>query len=195
MADLDIIDLTEAQVALRVTNPELEPEVQALVSGLSEKIDDWCGPVVAREVDVTLSGPYSGPLLLTTTPVLEVVTVTETTGTSPVELTADDWQLDAQGHYVRLFRRSGGIDSSWVVGSRNIAVTVNAGRFADTESVSAGWKSSFVKVLRAKWQAEAPAWAKSPNMPTGDDPYDPPYDEDALIRATFSRHLLPPGIA
>lgn len=193
----DILSLDEAQEALRSFSSTNEDLVAALNSSVAGQIDDLCGPVVAREVVVTLSGAYSGPLLVTTTPVISVDEVVTIDGTTETTLTADDWQLDNQGHYVRLFRRSGGYDTTWTAGARNVRVTLTAGRFATTADVDAKWKGLAASILRAQWQQEAAAWQQRPQA----------FDEyenggltayvsvEDMIRRRLPHEMLPPGVA
>lgn len=196
MAELDILTLEEAQAVAKTFSATNAPDLEAMVTGLSAWVDKLCGPVVAREVEVVLSGPYSGPLLLTTTPVISVDEVIETNGTTPTTLDVGDYQLDAQGHFVRLYRRTGGLDSHWITGNRNIAVTVTAGRYETTEDVGYDWKERFRSVLSAKWSWESAAWQRNRGeMPSDDGGFPATFDAESVIRSLFSSELLPPGIA
>jgi hypothetical protein len=194
LATLDLLDPLDALATLGMTESSKNSDrVAGMVTGISLHIDKLCGPVVARETVATLSGPYSGPLLLTTTPVYEITEVVETSGVTPTTLTDDDWQLEASGHYARLFRRSGGYDSIWIAGARNVEVTYLAGRFESTATVDEYWKSGARNILVQRWQREASQWQRNP---TGDEYLpDGPFDVLAAIRATFPYDLLPPGIA
>lgn len=196
MAELDIISLEEGQAAVKAFSATNAPDLEATITGISGAIDEACGAVVAREVTELVSGPYSGGLLLTSTPVLEVTGVVETSGVTPATLDEADWNLEADGHYARLFRLSGGYDSTWVRGRRNIAVTLMSGRFESTADVSYRWREGFKSVLIAKWQWEAPMWARNRGeMQTDDGGFPVPFNLDAAIRAAFPLDVLPPGIA
>lgn len=195
MATNDILTLAEARLAVRVPTGQAT-ELEAMVTGLSTMVDDLCGPVVARAVTEVVSGPYSGPILLTSTPVLSITSVVEHVGTTNTTLDADDYQLETSGHLARLFARSAGYDTTWTRGSRNYTVTLSSGRYANTTAVGYSWKERFRSLLAAKWQYESAAWQRN----RGDFPTDELgapmwFDAEARIRELFASDLLPPGIA
>ncbi|MCA1569789.1 MAG: hypothetical protein LC798_05590 [Chloroflexi bacterium] len=198
MAVLDILTLPEAQRAVNVLGDlgSVEDDLVAMVSGVSEQIDNLCGPVVARAVTETYRGGCSS-ILFRTTPVLSVTSVVETTGVTPATLVAADYLLENQGHYAVLHRRSAGYASFWAAGDFNVAVTFQAGRFATTAAVSAGWKQVAASILKAQWQQESGAWSQRPDA---FDTYEngevtPFVSVGDMLRRRLPYELLPPGVA
>lgn len=195
MAALDIITEAEARAAIRLPTGQTT-EIQAMVSGLSAWVDQLCGPVVARSVTEVVSGPYSGPVLLTSTPVISITSVVEHVGSTNTTIDTGDYELASTGHYARLFRLSGGYDSAWTAGSRNFTVTLSSGRYANTAAVGYDWKERFRSLLIEKWQYESATWQRNRGEFAADEFGNPVgFDAEARIRQLFASDLLPPGMA
>lgn len=148
--------------------------VDMWVPAVSRRIDDLCGPVVARTITEELHDGGVRKIWLHHTPIYAVTSVTEYDDTAAVTLTAetnaakpsDAYLADGPGRYDRyLLRRSDNADAMFESGRRNVVVTYEAGRFADTASVDAKFKLAAASILRRLWSREAGAWAR------GGDPF------------------------
>jgi hypothetical protein len=193
VATLDLLDIDDALDAVNLrSDSQNTSKVASMVTGISQHIDKLCGPVVQRSVTETYAG-NRGSLLLRTTPAASITEVTETTGTTPEVLVADDYLLESIGHLAYLHRRTSGYETVWADGPfQNVSVTYVAGRFASTATVDEYWKAGARSILVQRWQREASQWSRNPN---GDEYLpDGPFDVLAAIRATFPYDLLPPGI-
>lgn len=191
----DILTLAEARLAVRIPTGQTS-ELEAMITGLSTMVDDLCGPVVTRAVTEVVSGPYSGPILLMSTPVVSITSVVEHVGTTNTTLAADTYQLDADGHLARLFARSAGYDITWTSGARNYTVTLSSGRYANTAAVGYSWKERFRSLLAAKWQFESATWQRNrDDFPVDELGGVSTFNAEARIRELFASDLLPPGMA
>lgn len=191
---LDILTITEAREAINVATGHAS-ELERMITGVSRRIDDLCGPVVVRTVTDELHDA-NGPLLFPKLwPVFSVTTVTEYQSGTGTVITAE--AIDTAGGYLlengRLVRRSGWVTSTW---RGRISVTYVAGRYATTAAVDPKFKLAAAAILRRLWVREAGAWAR------GTDPFldagaGPGFFKavDPMVREFLGTELLPPTVA
>lgn len=168
---LDLLSLSEAKTAINLSGSGHDTQLAQFITAVSRRIDDLCGPVVVREVTSEAYDGGCSTIWLRSTPVDTVGTVVEYRGTSGTTLTAatvtnqpsSAYLLDVRGHYAALRRRSGNGDSTFASGRRNIVVTYDAGRYANTAAVDAKFKMAAGSILRRLWNREAGAWARGGN--------------------------------
>lgn len=202
-ADTDILTPQEARAAANVNSDPLADELAIFVSGLSEAIDDACGPIVQREMTERFDHPCRGPLLLSRTPVLEVVSVTEVNGPTSTALLPEQpgedppvypsssWRLHANRHHAELYHRSGGYDAWWT--GYPVEVTTISGRCDSTATAPRRFKDTALQILAIEWPLYAARWARSQDF-TDDIEAPGGFDRDAFIRSKLVRDLLPSGI-
>ena len=170
MAELtDIISEAEALEAVNASDlGDHNPELMRRVTAVSQAIDAYCGPVVARTVTEVHDGGESS-VWLREYPVLTVTTVTEFDGTTQTVLTNESvfgtvggsvgYVLHSDGS--RIERRSGGTAYRFTTGQ--VQVVYQAGRFATTADVDELFKEAASDILRRVWKREGSAWAYSPD--------------------------------
>lgn len=170
MAATDILTPAEGEAAINASGGvgDHTAELARRISAVSQAIDAYCGPVVARTVTEIHRDP--GATIFLAEPALSITSVTEFDGTSSSVLTnesvfgtvggASGFVLSADGG--RIERRSGGVAYRFTTG--DVQVIYQAGRFADTESVSARFKEAASDILRRVWKREGSAWAYSPDF-------------------------------
>jgi len=149
MAATDLLTIQEARSALRfgVTDVELEPELERLISSTSQLFDDYFGAMVARTVTAELHDtPRAGrPVRLRVRPAYSITTVT-VDGTA---VASSGYTVGAGGDGNLLYRLTASQYSSWqAVQAQGISVTYDAGRYADTASVPAKVKDAALLQLR-----------------------------------------------
>lgn len=145
MADpLDVITEAQAFEALKGLRGSGDAmRVAGLVTAVSRRLDDACGPIVQRAV-VETRHPAGGTVFLSGRPVGGVVTsVTETWSADPPEtVAATEYVVEPDG---RLSRWAG----YW--GSR-VSVTYTAGRFATTADVEEPFVTAAGMLLQHLWR-------------------------------------------
>ena len=195
MAATDILDDTEALAAINSSDAgDHFPELARRVSAISQAIDAYCGPVVARTVTEVHDTDRASTLWLRQAPVLTITSVTEFDGTTQTVLTDEStfgtvggstgYVLDADRYSIG--RRSGGLAYPFSTGQ--VQVVYQAGRFADTASVSARFKEAASDVLRRVWKREGSSWAYSPDFYANTD-------EGATVTASGFFRAVEPMIA
>lgn len=159
--DTDLLTLDEAKLWVNLSDSRVgqEDRVEAWVSGISDALDDWAGPIVARTVteDHYVSGRHS--LTLRETPIYSVTSVNEyqsgvaTLLTAETPTVAGTYLLD--GYIVRR-------QEQWNPSSFNghVRVVFQAGRYASTEDVGGKYKTAAGMALQRLWSQYAPAWAR-----------------------------------
>lgn len=206
MAVLDLITLGEAKATLNISSAELEhdEEIARFVSAVSERIDDLCGPVVARSVtELHDGGGYA--LRPRSTPVSAVTTLTEYAHTTPTVLTAetnaskpaDGYLLvDEWVHNVRIIRRSAGSDSYFATGRRNVELVFSSGRAATTADVPDHFKMAAALTLQHMWRPAAGAWTQSMQFDDG-RPSSPvaAWMVPKAVKELLADELRPAGVA
>lgn len=203
MADKDLLTLDEARTAVNLADNGQDTQLQLFLTGLSSRVDKLCGPVVSRAVSDELHDGGKPRIWFDFTPVFTVSTITEyrhTTATvlsaeSNVSKPADGYLLDNAGVVYYAWRRSGGADTTFPTGRRNIAVTYNAGRYADTGSVDEQFKVAAAAILRRVWKREQAIWAQRPGWSADLDNPAPTMGFfkafDPMIRELLADQLLP----
>jgi len=160
MATNDLVTLTETKQSLRLTTTnESDSLLTAWITAVSTRVDELCGPVVARTVtDELHDGGYwwIAPKLA---PVYSVTTLTEydTSGTSR-SLTAEDYDTKPTDGYLvdgdLIRRRGSGGDALFEPGRRNVRLTYQAGRVANTAAVPEQIKRGVLMILAHMWREE-----------------------------------------
>lgn len=106
-----------------------------LVTAVSERIDQMCGPVINRAVTERHNGGHPS-LVLADYPIVAVTSITEWAGTTETVLAAETDLVKPASGYLHdpdtgiVYRRSGGADACFPIGRRNIEVVYTAGRGA-----------------------------------------------------------------
>jgi len=162
MADTnDVITLAEAKSRLGIPTADTNHDVSiaSVVSGVSGQLDRLVGPVVTRTVTSEAHDGGRKLVGLAYRPVDSVTTVTEYDGVTSTSLTeqtagtapSDGFSVDAGGVIRRL---STGSDDTFPAGRNNVVVTYEAGRYADTASVTSKFKEACLLMLRNVWTSE-----------------------------------------
>jgi hypothetical protein len=162
VGDTDIITLGEAKTELNITTNDTDPVLERWITAVSGLIDSLCGPVVIRTVTDEAHNGGGTILFLRQHPVSEITTVTEYASGTATVLTAESPTV--AGTY--LFNPTLGTvsrRSSWnnyPFGASGVLVTYEAGRYADTASVDARFKTAALAILRRFWARETPSWVR-----------------------------------
>lgn len=190
MATLDVLTQAEAFEALKgLQGGSDDVRVAALVSAISKRLDQACGPIVARTVNETFR-EGSGTLFLKGRPFAGTATVTEAWhNETPVAVAAADYLLEDDGVSGRLSRWAG----YW--GSR-VTVSYSAGRFATTDAVEEPFTTAAGLLLQHFWR---PAYGG------GSETFGPPpgvlgtgiasFGFPDVVRDLLTGELLPPAVA
>ena len=213
MADdpLALLDRIEAYEAINDTttaaaaDSERDDEFIGIwVPAISRRIDELCGPVVKRTITDERHDGGRHVIRLRHVPISSVTTVTEYDGTAATvlaeetnETKPDDAYLVDGGRYDRdLRRRSGESDVNFAVGRRNVEVTYEAGRYADTASVDPKFKMTAAAILRRLWSREAGAWAAGgdPFAEAGQGQVRFHKTVDPMVREFLADELRPPAV-
>lgn len=169
---LDVLTAAEARAAVGKDGiDEDEGLLAQMTTGVSRSLDRAVGPVVQRVVTGELHDGGSSTVQLALYPVSTLTLVTEHTSGVAAALTVETPTTMPNGYLAEpyrpdpallsglLVRRSGGSDTSWAGGRRNVKVTYVAGRSADTASVDARFKHAARIWLQYMWRAEEPSVA------------------------------------
>lgn len=167
MADaLDVLSIAEARTAVSLGSDTSKDTPLALaVTAVSRQVDELCGPVVKRTVTSELHDGGEAVIRLRRLPAHTITTVTEYLNTSATVLTAETNAAKATGNYLHdgtlttlnsgtIRRRSNGTDIPFPCGRRNIEVTYDSGRSADTAAVDPKFKQAAAMMLRNIWVSE-----------------------------------------
>lgn len=187
MAATDILTEAEAQAAINVIDAGANTNTLALaISAVSQAIDAYCGPVVARTVTEVHHG-NAGAIWPYQAPVLSVTSVTEFDGTTSTVLTDESafgTAYTSTGFALtdgyRIDRRSGGVSFRF---TGQVEVVYQAGRFATTADVTSLWKYAASAILSRLWKREGSAWAHSPDFYAATD--------EAAAGSSFFRAVEP----
>lgn len=143
MSASDLVTLDEARSALGLGRGDTaqNPAISRLIGSATELIEAHMGYGVQREVVETSDGGQYR-LQLQAWPVVSITSVT-VDGTA---VTTEDWviSLPNYGEVVGNLHRPSG--------PQEMVITYQAGRFADTASVSDLWKEGCMIQLRHQWQ-------------------------------------------
>jgi hypothetical protein len=150
--DLLAFDDAKEVVARAPSSTVDDGEIRAMVTAISERLDQACGPIVRRTVTGEVHDGGLGYIRLRLEPVASITTLTEyTTAGVGTVLTAEDF--DTAGTYAlrpwyvadppglwqgKVLRRTTGRGCAWFPrGLNNVVATYEAGRYVDTAAVAA----------------------------------------------------------
>ena len=197
MATLDVLTEAQAFEALKGLRDADRPRLLGLVTAVSLRLDEACGPIVARSVTETFRGE-SGPLFLQGRPYVDAAAsppipapvITEAwSNETPVPLLAAEFLIEDDGVAGRVTRWSG----YW--GNR-VSVTYTAGRFASTATVTEPFISAAGTLLQHWWR---------PGYGGGSETFGPPpgvlgtgiasFGFPNAVADMLAGELLPPVVA
>lgn len=194
MADLDVISLDEAMTAITMTGSGAKhgEQVSLFVSGISERMDALCGPIVIREIEgeIHYPDPY-GNIALRTPYVIEVTSLTEYVAGTGTELDAETLTVEG-GFLLRnglVGRRSAFGVSAWQGAA--VSVSYTAGRYETTAEVGARFKLAAEQIIARMWPQYAAAWSRGGVLDSPED--GPAYFRsfDPVLREILEDQLLP----
>ncbi len=204
---LDVLTLDEAKDGINfdASTDTHDDELGRIVTAVSRRLDDACGPIVARERTELHDGgdPFIRPRK---TPVSAVTTLKEYVDTTATTLTeetnaskpADGYLLDdVSTHNVKIIRRSGNSDHRFPSGRRNVELVYDAGRAENTAAVDPVFKQAAALILSHIWKPNAGAWASNIDPFEGHDQIPPgvAWKLPPSALDLLDDELLPPGVA
>ena len=206
MATNDLLTIAEARTAVNVPSAAMDTELQLYLTGISDRIDALCGPVVARTVTAERHDGGTGHVLPRVVPVYSVTTVTEyedgvaqvLTAETITSRPADAYMLDTTLKFRPLIRRrESGTDTTYPADRLNVSLTYSAGRVADTASVDERFKVTAAAILRRLWKREQSMWARTASY--GDEGGEGRSEGffkavDPMIREFLADEVLPPSV-
>jgi len=155
MADTnDLVSLTEAKLALNITDTNSDTQLGWTITAVSQLLDENCGPIVKRSVTsvATLNaGTYDigGPV----DSVLSVGVFDGTTTTTLVESSTNGYSLARRtagtGLYDGTLTRTDGLAFTGVV-----TVVATQGRYTSTAAVHSKFKLAAIDTIRNLWRAD-----------------------------------------
>ena len=201
MADTDILTVEDARTAINMPGGQHDSILQQLVTGISLRMDALCGPIVQRTVTAERHNGGCVFVAPRKVPVASITSVTEYISGTGTALTAETISTaptsaylldDTLRFYPKIYRRDGGADVLFAAGRMNIAVTYEAGRYADTASVPENFKETARQILRRLWKREQNAWARVSNF-DGDEGAPAAFFKayDPVIKESLGDELLP----
>lgn len=157
----DLLTLAEAKAAISQENDfvDANEKLRGLISTVSERLDDACGPIVHR----TLSEQHDGgkhTIWLKESPVASITSCMEYSGTTPTVLTVQTNLVHPTNAILltkthgTISRLSSGHPTYFATGSQNIEIVYVAGRFEKTEKVSDKFKDAAKLFLNHLWAIE-----------------------------------------
>ena len=147
---LDVLTLDEARQAINVTaSTDHDADLAVMVTAVSRVLDAECGCVVERAVSGEVHDGSSGAVVTGLWPVSQFTTVTPTTV----------YDAEPFDRGAGLF--SGRIEGAFPTTRWGVTVDYIAGRYPDTATVDARWKTVAASILRRLWKREAGTWAQS----------------------------------
>lgn len=169
MADLDVVDLDEAQAFLGRKGAAGADRLALYITSVSRRLDQACGAIVQRAVTAELHDG-GDPDIRLRHPAAAFTSVTEYQFSVPFTIlhetpgTIPDFGYYAEPHDPDptlfsgvLRRRQGGFPLHWYPGIGNVSVTYTAGRYADTGSVDSLFKEAALVMLRNLAGADEPS--------------------------------------
>lgn len=186
-ATLDLLTVAEGYTAIQdrtsasAGTGSNDQQLQRWIAALSKRVDDLCGPVVARtvtaeEVLPPHRGTFGCRIRLRKRPVFSITSIVEYTGTAgqtltaenfPGGVTANDYKLIDSGTAGLVERRNNATPWPFASGSPwgRVLVTYKPGRYASTELVAEHWKAAASAILLRLHKRDGGAWA------AGGDPF------------------------
>lgn len=159
MATLDVLSETEARRAVKVADSSYDDRLSSLVTAVSTRFDELCGPIVQRTVTAERHDGGCTTIFPRMAPVAAWTTVTEYQGTTATTLTAESpGSAPANGYLWQsttgeLVRRSSGYPALFA--STFVVLTYTAGRFATTGAVESRFKEAVSITLAHIWRTES----------------------------------------
>ncbi len=208
MADtLDLITLAEAKSALNNPPSDVDTELAQVITAVSQRLDDLCGAVVIRTVTSEAHDGGCPAIFLRRAPVsvlsaTTITTLTEYSGTTSTVLTAETVGTTPSTGYLfvveqgTIFRRSGGSDATFPTGRRNVVVTYQGGRYANTGAVAPKFKQAAAIAVAHVWTNIGAGSGAGGFSGEGAAMYGiPPWDIPKAALLLLGTELRPPGIA
>jgi hypothetical protein len=197
--------INDPSTATAVTSERDDEVIDVWVPAISRRIDELCGPVVARAVAAERHDGGGRLIALRRSPALSVTTVVEyelgtaRTLTRELDTTLPDYGylLETVGTTTFITRRHAGFDRPFYPGRQNIKVDYQAGRYATTAAVDPKFKMCASAILVQMWAKYSGAWAR------GGDPFAEAggtspqfFDEvDRNVRRWLGDELRAPAVA
>lgn len=159
----DLLTLDEAKAALNIplADTTFDDELAMYVTAVSQRLDDFAGPIVKRSVADEVHDGGGSFLFPMQTPVASIGEVVEyssgtaTTLTGETNSVAGTYMLEGGGTHLSIIRRrSSWSDSGFPTGRGNVIVSYVAGRFDSTADVSAKFKQAAAKTLSWLWRGD-----------------------------------------
>lgn len=156
---LDVLTLAEAKAEVGITaGSTYDTQLEQLITAISRRLDDVCGPIITRTVTDELHNGGGNWIRVKYRPIATVTSITEYRYTTAQALAAETLTTKSSNDYLlddarvgRLFRRTGGSDSTFPCGRRNVALTYTAGRGATADQ---RFKEAARICLKHLWRAE-----------------------------------------
>ncbi len=158
----DLLTLAEAKDALgrELTDTNSEELLKQYITGVSERLDQVCGPIVQRTIADELHDGSTSTIWLKETPVASITTLTEYDGTTATVLTRQTPGTQPSNGYVlydtqgKIVRTTLGNVWKFPRGFQCIKVTYVAGRYTTTNTVTDLFKQAAATFLSHVWQME-----------------------------------------
>jgi hypothetical protein len=159
----DLLTLDEAKAALNIplADTTFDNELAMYVTAVSQRLDDFAGPIVKRSVADEVHDGGGAYIFPTQTPVASIGEVVEySSGTATIltgetNAVAGTYVLEGAGTHLSLIRRrSSWSDSAFIPGRGNVMISYVAGRFDSTADVSPKFKQAASKTLAWLWRGD-----------------------------------------
>lgn len=151
---LDILTLEEARTAIGASlSQSYDDALELMVTAVSSRVDDLCGPVVNRTVTERHEAYGCYALIPRSLPVSSFTSVTEYVGGTGTVLTAET--DTAAGTYLweqNLVRRRQSFRPAWFKG--RVKLVYVSGRAADTDAVPERFKQAAKIIVAHMWRQE-----------------------------------------
>jgi len=198
---LDVITLAEAKLALNIvgTNTTQDAELASYITAISLRLDALVGPIVKRAITNEAHDGRAASVTLRYYPVDSITSVVERQGATAYTLTPENfasttgYDYDANLAAGIIYRRTGGLDTSWYEGRQNVLVSYVAGRFVDTASVDTRYKQAAAIFLTHLWRKEQGA-NPGPYAQPGAPGNVPTYGIPNVVRDLLEDQILAPVV-
>jgi len=207
VATLDVLTIDEALDALKGLSEASAPRVQSRVTALSGRLDAACGPIVKRATTELFRngtggvGYHAAPgnrtpfnttneLMLAGKPFAPSTAVVSEAyaGETPVVVTPATYVFEDDGVGGRLVRFAG-----WW--APRVTVTYDAGRFADTTTVSPLFKEAAAMYLQHLWRRSDGGGSETYGPPIGFTGTGlPSFGVPNVVKDLLYGELLPPAV-
>lgn len=163
MADtIDVLTLAEARTGLSTETGHTAKDapLAAYITAVSRRLDELCGPIVIRTITDEVHSGGTKSLFLREYPVVSVTTITEYEDTTGTVLSVETNASKPSSAYLLdpatgiIHRRATGTSRDFSIGDRNVVVTYQAGRYANTAAVDERFKTAARLLLSHYWRRE-----------------------------------------